>query len=305
MKPLFSQGPAPGYRMLLCAFIAFALMFAEHRLPRFAEFRAELSTLVTPVQWLVSLPSDALSWGALMITDQRELVEENRRLREQLLTLSYRVKRMASLTAENTRLRELLSAAQRRQVPYIGAELLSLDSDPFTYQMVIDRGRSSGVRVGLPVMDASGLIGQVVSVSAYTSRVLMAVDASHAVPVQSTRNGLRFIVQGTGSYDTLDVLNVPDTADIRAGDLLVTSGLGGRFPEGFPVARVSEVVHDPGEPFAQVSAEPIAQPESSRYFLILFPPPRATRISSDAVGVAVEAATGQPQPDQGAAKEQP
>lgn len=290
--------------MLLCAFIAFALMFAEHRLPRFAELRAELSTLVTPVQWLVSLPSDALSWGALMVTDQRELIEENRRLREQLLTLSYRVKRMASLTVENARLRELLGAAQRRQVPYIGAELLSLDSDPFTYQMVIDRGRSSGVRVGLPVMDASGLIGQVISVSAYTSRVLMAVDASHAVPVQSNRNGLRFIVQGTGSYDTLDVLNVSDTADIRVGDLLVTSGLGGRFPEGFPVARVSEVVHDPGEPFAQVSAEPIGQPESSRYFLILFPPPRATLVSAEAVGAAVEI-SGPPQPDPGAAKEQP
>lgn len=111
--------------MLLCAFIAFALMFAEHRLPRFAELRAELSTLVTPVQWLVSLPSDALSWGALVITDQSELIDENRHLREQLLTLSHRVQRMASLTAENVRLRELLHAAQRRQVPYIGAELLS------------------------------------------------------------------------------------------------------------------------------------------------------------------------------------
>ncbi|MDW5378615.1 rod shape-determining protein MreC [Halomonas sp. HP20-15] len=305
MKPLFSQGPAPGYRMLLCAFIAFALMFAEHRLPRFAELRAELSTLVTPVQWLVSLPSDALSWGALVITDQSELIDENRRLREQLLTLSHRVQRMASLTAENVRLRELLHAAQRRQVPYLGAELLSLDSDPFTHQMVIDRGRSSGVRVGLPVMDASGLIGQVISVSAYTSRILMVADASHAVPVQSNRNGLRFIVQGTGSYDTLDVLHVADTADIRVGDLLVTSGLGGRFPEGFPVARVSEVIHDPGEPFAQVSAEPIAQPERSRHFLILFPPPRATLISDEAVDAALETASGQPQPGEDAAEQQP
>lgn len=259
--------------MLLCAVVAFALMFAEQRVPRMAEVRAHLTTLVAPVQWLVSLPSDALSWGALVLADQRELIEENRYLREQLLLLSHRVQRMASLTAENVRLRELLNAAQRADMPYITAELLSLDSDPFTHQMVIDRGRSDGVYVGQPVMDASGLIGQVISVSAYNSRVLMVPDASHAVPVQVNRNGLRFIVQGTGRYDELDVLHVPDTADIRVGDLLVTSGLGGRFPEGYPVARVVEVVHDPGEPFAEVVAEPIAKTERSRHFLLLFPPP--------------------------------
>nr|WP_224424171.1 MULTISPECIES: rod shape-determining protein MreC [unclassified Modicisalibacter] len=290
---MFSQGPAPGYRMLLCAFIAFALMFAEHRLPRVAELRAHLSTVVTPVQWLVSLPSDALSWGALVVSDQSRLVDENRRLRQQLLTMSHRVQRMASLTAENVRLRELLDAAQRREVPYITAELLSLDSDPFTHQMVIDRGRSDGAYVGQPVMDASGLIGQVIAVSAYTSRVLMVADASHAVPVQVNRNGLRFIVQGTGSYDVLDVLHVPDTADIRPGDLLVTSGLAGRFPEGYPVARVRDVVHDPGAPFAQVTAEPVAQPERSRHFLLLFPPPRPTRIPvSDTARHAAERVSG-------------
>ncbi|WP_276207497.1 rod shape-determining protein MreC [Modicisalibacter sp. 'Wilcox'] len=294
MKPLFSQGSAPGYRMLLCAFIAFALMFAEHRLPRVAELRAHLSTVVTPVQWLASLPSEALSWGALAVSDQRDLIDENRRLRRQLLTLSHRVQRMASLSAENARLRELLNAARHRRVPYITAELLSLDSDPFTHQMVLDRGRTDGVYVGQPVTDASGLIGQVIAVSAYTSRVLMVADASHAVPVRVTRNGLRFIVQGTGSYDTLDVLHVPDTADIREGDLLVTSGLGGRFPEGYPVARVTLVVHDPGAPFARVEAEPVAQPERSRHFLMLFPPRRtpAAGISDVARQAALSVAAG-------------
>lgn len=262
-------------------------MFAEHRVPRMAELRAHLSTAVAPIQWLVSLPSDALSWGALVLSDQRELVDENRYLREQLLKLSHRVQRMASLTAENVRLRELLDAARRNDVPYITAELLSLDSDPFTHQMVVDRGRSDGAYVGQPVMDASGLIGQITSVSAYTSRVLMLADASHAVPVQVNRNGLRFVVQGLGRYDVLDVLHVPDTADIREGDLLVTSGLAGRFPEGYPVARVTEVVHDPGEPFAQVAAEPIAQPERSRHFLLLFPPPPPL-VLDEALEAAIE-----------------
>lgn len=259
--------------MLLCAIVAFALMFAEHRFSRMENVRAQMTTVVAPIQWAVSLPSDILTWGSLALSDQRALVEENRRLREQLLTLSHRVQRMASLTAENVRLRELLNAAEHTGIAYITAELLSLDADPFAHQMVVDRGRRDGAYVGQPVMDASGLVGQVTAVSAYSSRVLMLADANHAMPVQVNRNGLRFIVQGTGRYDSLNVMHVPETADIREGDLLITSGLGGRFPAGYPVARVSEVVHDPGQPFARVIAVPVAQLQRSRHFLLLFPPP--------------------------------
>ena len=124
----------------------------------------------------------------------------------------------------------------------------------------------------------------------------MLADASHAVPVQINRNGLRFIVQGTGRYDRLVVLHVPDTADIREGDLLVTSGLAGRFPEGYPVARISEVVHDPGEPFAQVTARPVSQPERSRHFLLLFPPPPPD-VSETALEAAIQAGGGDPLPE--------
>jgi len=195
-------------------------------------------------------------------------------LREQILTLSHRGQRLANLTAENAELRNLLGAAERRDIPYITAELLSLDNDPFSHQMVVDRGHRNGAYVGQPVIDASGLVGQVAAVSAYSSRVLLLADASHALPVQINRNGLRFIVQGTGRYGSVNVLHVPDTADIREGDLLTTSGLAGRFPPGYPVARVTEVYHDPGQPFARVIAEPSAQLQRSRHFLLLFPPPR-------------------------------
>ncbi|WP_089797067.1 rod shape-determining protein MreC [Halomonas korlensis] len=273
IKPLFSHGPLPGYRLILCVAAAAALMFADTRFTRMEDVRAQLSTLVAPVQWGVSLPSDVLNWGALALSDQRALVEENRRLREQILTLSHRVQRMASLTAENVRLRELLSAAQQDEVPFITAELLSLDPDPFTHQMVLDRGRRDGVYVGQPVMDASGLVGQITAVSAYSSRVLLLADASHALPVQVNRNGLRFIAQGAGDYEALTVRHVPDTADIRENDLLTTSGLAGRFPAGYPVARVIRVEHDPGEPFARVTAAPVARLQRSRHFLLLFPPP--------------------------------
>lgn len=259
--------------MLLCVLAASGLMFADTRITQMEDVRVQLSTVVAPIQWVVSLPSDVLNWGSLALSDQRALLEENRRLREQLLTLSHRAQHMASLTAENVRLRELLGAADQQDFPYITAELLSLDPDPFTHQMVIDRGRRNGAYVGQPVMDASGLVGQVTATSAYSSRVLTLADASHALPVQVNRNGLRFIVQGSGRYDALDVLHVPSTADIRKGDLLVTSGLSGRFPAGYPVAQVTEVVHDPSQPFARVTAEPVAQLQRSRHFLLLFPPP--------------------------------
>lgn len=268
-------------------------MFVDTRFTRMESVRANLSTLVAPIQWVVSLPSEVLNWGSLAFSDQRALLEENQRLRGQLLTLSHRVQRMASLTAENVRLRELLAAGQRDDVPFITAELLSLDGDPFSHQMVIDKGRRNGVYVGQPVMDASGLVGQVTSVSAYSSRVLMVADASHALPVQINRNGLRFIVQGTGRYDELKVLHVPDTADIRVGDLLITSSLAGRFPLGYPVGRVAKVEHDPGQPFATVIATPVAQLQRSRHFLLLFPPSPAgiageDGLSLDAVDAALE-----------------
>nr|WP_280140873.1 rod shape-determining protein MreC [Halomonas daqiaonensis] len=291
MKPLFSHGPLPGYRMLLCVILASALMFADTRFSRMEPVRAQLSTLVAPIQWLVSLPSDVLNWASLALSDQRALLDENRRLREQILTLSHRVQRMASLTAENVRLRELLAATPQREMRYITAELLSLDPDPFTHQMVIDRGRRDGVYVGQPVLDAAGLVGQITATSAYSSRVLLLADASHALPVQVNRNGLRFVVQGAGSYEALNVRHVPDTADIRKGDLLTTSGLGGRFPPGYPVARVTAVVHDPGQPFARVTAAPVAQLQRSRHFLLLFPPaPPAAPPEGELAAPALEAA---------------
>lgn len=249
-------------------------MFVDQRFTRMEDVRAQMTMIVAPIQWVVSVPSDLLNWGSLALSDQQALVDENHRLREQILTLSHRGQRLANLTAENAELRSLLQAAERRDIPYMAAELLSLDNDPFSHQMVIDRGHRNGVYVGQPVIDAFGLVGQVTAVSAYSSRVLMLADASHALPVQVNRNGLRFIIQGAGRYDSVSVLHVPDTADIRAGDLLTTSGLAERFPPGYPVARVAEVYHDPGQPFARVTAEPSAQLQRSRHFLLLFPPPR-------------------------------
>ncbi|WP_457809468.1 rod shape-determining protein MreC [Kushneria sp. EE4] len=294
MKPLFSHGPIPGYRMILCVILASFLMFADQRMSWMEDVRAQVSTVVAPVQWIVSLPARGLSLASLALSDQTRLVNENRQLRERLLTLSQRVQRMASLSEENTRLRELLKATPRQEIPWITAGLLTLDNDPFLQQMIIDRGQQSGVYSGQPVVDSAGLVGQIISVSRYSSRVLLITDASHSVPVQINRNGLRFIARGAGQSSRLMLDNVPNNTDIREGDLLVTSGLTGRFPEGYPVARVNRIVRNAGTPFASVEVLPIARLDRSRNFLLLFTHDRLKRtrhrLSQEAVDAALQVA---------------
>lgn len=260
-----------GLRLLVCLILALALMFSDHRYQHMDRVRSVMTVAVTPLQWAVDLPSRLWSWGATTFSDRNELLDENTLLKEQALQLSSKNQRMAHLIAENLRLRELLNGQKPFNDSFLLGEVIGLDADAFTHQVLINRGRQDGVYEGQAVVDALGLMGQVVSVSAYTSRVLLTADTAHAVPVLVNRNGFRAIAIGSGDIDQLVLSHVPDTSDIRAGDLLVTSGLAGRFPKGYPVAEVSRVGHEPGKPFASVTARPLAQLERSRYVLMLNP----------------------------------
>ena len=177
---------------------------------------------------------------------------------------------MAALTAENNRLRDLLGSAAKLQDNVLVAELIGVDPDPERHEVIIDKGTSSGVFVGQPLLDAQGLMGQVIEISPYTSRVLLVSDQTHSVPVQVNRSNLRLIARGSGVTRQLELLHVQDTADIRVGDLLVSSGLGDRFPVGYPVGLVNKVEHDPGQPFALVTAIPSARLDRSRHVLLVF-----------------------------------
>lgn len=245
-------------------------MLAEHRFAEVAYARSWAMLVVTPVQWAADLPGRAWGWASDSLANRNLLLEENRELKAQALVLAERSQTMASVLAENVRLRELLNAAQRSELAYITGELIGINYDPFSQQVVINRGRQEGAYVGQPVVDAAGVMGQLISVSPFTSRLLLISDTNHAIPVQVNRNGLRFIAQGTGRADQLRLTHVPETADLRQGDLLVTSGLGGRFPFGYPVATIEEISHQRGEPFMDVTARPLAQLDRSRYVLLLF-----------------------------------
>ena len=209
------------------------------------------------------------------LSSRSELTAENERLKAEQLMMQRRLQKLAALTEQNVRLRELLNSSALVDDEVLATELIGIDPNPFTHRILINKGERDGVVLGQPVLDARGLMGQVVELMPYTSRVLLLTDTTHSIPVQVNRNGLRAIASGTGNPERLELRHVADTADIKEGDLLVSSGLGQRFPAGYPVAMVSEVIHDSGQPFAIVRAVPTATLNRSRYMLLVFTDPRS------------------------------
>ncbi len=247
-----------------------ALMIMDHRQNHLEAVRSTLATLLSPLLYVVNLPRTVGEWANETLTTRESLQRSNETLSRENLLLKAEQQKMAALESENTRLRNLLDSSFRIGERVLIAELMAIELDPYRQQVMINKGTNSGVFQGQPVLDAGGVMGQVVHVHRSSSSVLMITDISHALPVQINRNGLRTIAMGTGRINTLDLPNLPNNADIREGDLLVTSGLGGRFPTGYPVARVTRVVHKPGEPFADVSAQPVAHLDRTREALLVW-----------------------------------
>lgn len=242
----------------------------DHRYDYLQTTRAWLTVVTTPVQWMASIPASLLGSFSSSFNTREMLLEENASLWAENLVLDRRLQKLASLTAQNVRLRELLNSSELVDEKVLVAELIGVDPDPYSHQVVINKGTSKGVFVGQPVLDADGLVGQVISVSLLSSRVLLISDNSHSLPVQINRNGVRAIASGTGKLDELSLRHVPNTADIVEGDLLISSGLGQRFPSGYPVGKVVSVVHDPGHPFAFVRVRPSASLNRSSHLLLVF-----------------------------------
>ena len=233
--------------------------------------RAAISTVTSPLRVVAELPYLLGGQFDETLATRRGLLEDNEALRRRVLELSQISQQFRALRSENERLRELLGS--RRRVPHdvLVAELIGVIPGPDRLEIIIDKGRSAEVHVGQAVVDSDGLFGQVVAVDAYTARVLLLGDTLHAVPAQLNRTGQRGIVSGTGNLSRLVFEGVPANADIREGDLVVSSGLGGRFPPGYPVGSVESVIIEPTSAFATVSVRPAAQLDRSRHVLVIFP----------------------------------
>lgn len=260
-----------GYRLILAVLVSVVLIVVDVRYDQLDPVRRVVSTVLTPFQWMSDVPRHITDGIGFLFTSRSSLEDELDSLKAKVLVLERQSQKLASTTAELNRLRELLNASRVLDDGVVVTELVSVSPDPNKHYIVINKGRSSGVYVGQAVLDEYGLVGQVIDVSEFQSRVLLISDDRHAVPVQVNRNGVRAVAYGFGSLSALELANVPDTADIQEGDLLVSSGLGGRFPSGYPVATVTKVAHDPGAAFATVRVTPQANLNRSRLLLLVFP----------------------------------
>lgn len=254
---------------MLLVIVSMALMVLDHRYHHLENIRGGLTVLISPLQYAADLPASVANWGSESLSTRGSLQRENDALKADHLQYQLRLQKMAALEAENQRLRELLQSATAIPDKVLIGELLAVDMDPFKRQVVLNRGSGSGIYEGQPLLDAYGVMGQIIHVTPVESIAILITDASHAVPVQINRTGQRAIAVGTGEPNKLDIPHLPTNADIQVGDLLVTSGLGGRFPPGYPVGKVVSVERDPAEPYADVVAEPTARLERSREVLLV------------------------------------
>lgn len=250
--------------------VSLALMIADHRQHHLEGIRALLSLTLSPLRVIVNLPRTASEWFSETLTSRTSLLQQNQALKKENLLLQARQQKLASLETENMRLRNLLDSSFKIGDRVLIAELVGVDLDPYKHQVLINKGSTSGVHLGQPALDARAVMGQVTHVTPFSSTVLLITDTSHGVPVQVNRNGLRTVAMGTGQIDALELPHLPNNADIAVGDLLVTSGLGGRFPPGYPVAKVTGVVRNPGQPFASIRAQPIAQLDQARETMLVW-----------------------------------
>lgn len=245
-------------------------MLLDAKLEKADPIRKGIGVVLTPIFWVSDFPADIAALFQNASTSKHELTEKIELLESRMLVLERKAQKYSAVMAENNRLRELLNSSSTVDDSVVVAELIGVNPDPFSHQVVVNKGTHHGVKVGNAVLDAQGLMGQVTEAGEYTSRVLLISDSSHAVPVQVNRNGVRAVAYGVGRLDEVELANLPDTADIQEGDLLVSSGLGGRFPAGYPVATVKMVTHDPGQSFARVTATPMAALNQSRLVLIVY-----------------------------------
>jgi rod shape-determining protein MreC len=270
------------------------IMFMDHRQHHLETIRSGLSILIYPLQYAVNIPSRITQWADTGLSTHGTLVEENRTLKAQVFEQQTRLLKFASLESENQRLRELLQSANRGWERVQIAELLAVDLDPFRRQMELNKGSNDSIFEGQPLLDAHGVMGQVIRVNAFSSTAMLITDPSHAIPVQVNRNGLRAIALGTGASDELDIPHIPNNADIEVGDLLISSGLGQRFPPDYPVAEVVSVERDPREPFARITARPAARLEQAREVLLVWPQEQAETPPAQPAAPAQPAVQSQP-----------
>jgi len=273
-RPIIGRGPPLGATFLTLALASVALMVADKRYNQLEQVREWLSSAAYPVQVAVDLPFRAWDWVTGSFADRSRLRQENLELSARLRLANLQLQRFAALEDENRRLRDMRENSAGVADRVLVASILNVDLDPFRHRVLVDKGAREGVFKGQAVLDAEGIFGQVAQVHAETAEVILITDAEHAIPVQSNRSGLRTIAVGTGDSGRLSLPFVTGESDLKAGDLLISTGIGGVFPSGYPVADVTRVDRTAAATFALVDARPTARLDRNREVLLVwFTPP--------------------------------
>ncbi|BDX08117.1 rod shape-determining protein MreC [Planctobacterium marinum] len=271
METIFLRGPSLNIRLVIAIVLSVVLMVLDHRLDSFSSARIFLNSLVAPIQYAANLPGAMLNWTSTNLTTQQQLLEENERLTRENVLLSEQIQQNNFLRQENEHLRALLGSVSEQGVRKMIAEVMAIDNNPYSHQLVINKGTINGVYEGQAVLDEHGVVGQVLHVATTNSRILLISDITHAVPTRLLKNNVQLIVTGTGNLTELTLEHVAHSTDLTVGDMLISSGLGNVFPQGYPVAEISEVIRDESRPFAYVKAKPVAKLDRLKYLLLLWP----------------------------------
>jgi rod shape-determining protein MreC len=284
-----------GARTLALLLLSLVSLVVDHRENHLDAVRRTIGTAIYPLQVIVALPAEALGWARETGVSRADLQRENNRLKAERLAIRAKLQQMTALESENARLRLMLQTTTRVGDRVRVGEIMAVNANPYRHDIVIDKGRQHGAYEGQAIIDATGVVGQIIKVGSFTSEAMLISDPDHALPVEVNRNGLRSIAVGTGDYDRLDLPYLPNNADIRQGDLLVTSGLGGAFPAGYPVAEVSAVTRNPTESFATIRAKPITALNQVREVLLIWPAEKAAETVAEGDTGAPESAAREPE----------
>jgi rod shape-determining protein MreC len=271
MNKVFARGPSLFVRLAVILVLSVGAMIIDTKVENFATARTYLNSMVSPLQYIANLPGAMLSWSADRFSSRQRLLNDNEKLTNQVTLMSEQLQRFRILEQENKNLRKLLDAPVRDNMHKMITELMAVDTNPYSHQIVINKGALDGVFLSQSVLDDSGIVGQISEVGTTNSRVLLISDVTHAIPVRIERNNVRFIAVGDGSLDSMQLQHVPHSADIEEGDVLVSSGLGEVFPEGYPVGTITTILRNESRPFAEVTATPFAKLDRIKYLLLLWP----------------------------------
>lgn len=265
------RSPSSVTRLLFFLLLSGALMMLDYQGHYLQTMRAGLRGLLYPLEWLATLPVRATAGTLDFFRGRASISRDYEQLRAEHQLLLSKLQRYEALEADNLQLRQLLGAATRVTDRAMIVELLEVSPEPFTRKIVLAKGGATGLYQGQPVIDGYGVVGQITEVGTFTSRATLITDPSHAIPVQVVRNGLRAIIFGTGAHNEVEIPYLTAAADVRIGDVVVSSGIGGIFPPGYPVAQVTKIVNDPNEAFLKILARPAARLNHGKEVMVIWP----------------------------------